>query len=316
MIHFCAIRVLRNAKAIRLTLLLLFTALATQACEICGCSVNGYQFGILPQFKKHFVGVRHQFRSFRSQHLISQQLYILGNQSREYYHSTEVWGRFQVGKKLQLFAFLPYHHFKQVEAGTTSRANGMGDISLMGYYTALNNANQLHRRFKQTLQLGGGIKLPTGRFLPFRGESELNPHLNTGTGSVDYFINGIHTMRYKRIGLTAEASYRINTENQNQFRYGNRLTTAARFFYWKDVSKKVSLLPQVGLSWETADRDHLYADKQPFTGGSITQLVSGIDVFSSHVGVNLGVQIPLQQNLARGLVHTNTQVNVGLTYIF
>lgn len=311
-----AIRALRNAKLIGVLFLLMHVVPNANACEICGCSVNGYQFGILPQFKKHFVGVRHQVRSFRSQHLISQQLYILGNQSREYYHSTELWGRFQVGKKWQLFAFLPYHHFKQEEAGTVSRANGLGDVSLMGYYTVYNTANQFNRTFKQTLQFGGGIKLPTGRFLPFRGETELNPHLNTGTGSVDYFVNGIHTMRYKRFGLTAEASYRINTENRNQFRYGNRLTTAARFFYWKDISKKVSVLPQLGLTWERAQQDYLYSDKQRFTGGSVTQLVSGVDVFSSHLGFSVSYHLPLQQRLARGLVHVNPQVNLGVTYIF
>lgn len=311
-----AIRALRSAKFVGLLLLGVSVVVPAAACEICGCSVNGYQFGILPQFKKHFVGVRHQYRSFRSQHLVSQQLYIYGNQSKEYYHSTELWGRWQAGKRVQLFAFLPYHHFKQVEAGTTSRANGLGDATLMGYYTAFNNAGKLHKTFKQTLQIGGGIKLPTGRFLTNRGEAELNPHLNTGTGSVDYFLNAMHNMRYKRFGLTAEASYRINSLNDYQFRYGNRLTTAARFFYWKDVSKTTSVLPQLGITWERSARDILYTDKQPFTGGTATQLVTGVDVFMPHVAVNLSYHQPIQQNLARGLVTLNPQVMVGLTYIF
>ncbi|MBP8240682.1 MAG: hypothetical protein KAX50_12000 [Saprospiraceae bacterium] len=38
------------------------------ACDVCGCAVGGNYLGILPQFRRHFAGVRFQYRTFDSEH--------------------------------------------------------------------------------------------------------------------------------------------------------------------------------------------------------------------------------------------------------
>ena len=78
------------------------------------------------------------------------------------FNSTELWGRFYAGKKFQLFAFVPYNHFKQIETGVTTIEQGIGDITLAANYTIFNTADDLSKDFKQTVLLGGGVKLPTG----------------------------------------------------------------------------------------------------------------------------------------------------------
>ena len=59
------------------------------ACDVCGCAVSGHQFGILPQFQKHFAGIRYGYRSFKSVHppVFSTDTEKI---SCEYFHTTDL----------------------------------------------------------------------------------------------------------------------------------------------------------------------------------------------------------------------------------
>lgn len=286
------------------------------ACDICGCSINGYHYGILPQFRKNIIGVNYSYRSFSSQHLISETLYILGNRSTEYYNTAELWGRMQVGKRLQLYAFVPVNHYIQREAGTSSKTSGLGDITLAANYILYNSAPQRDKRFKQTLLAGGGIKLPSGKFNNPKTGDELNPSMNTGTGSIDYLAQVIYQCRYGRAGLNTDMNYRVNSNNSRDFRFGNRLTTAARLFYWKDIGKQATLLPNAGILYEHAEKDHHQGEVQAFSGGHITQLVAGLECYRGRLNLGVTYNHPLSQQLSQGLVVMNDQCSVHVNIVF
>ncbi|MDP1051393.1 hypothetical protein, partial [Klebsiella quasipneumoniae] len=80
---------------------------------------------------------------------------------------------------------------------------------------------------------------PTGRFKYDLNSSEevANPNFQLGTGSTDFLLNAIYTVRYNQWGLNTDLTYKINTKNSNQYQYGNKLTTALTAFYTKDVGK-------------------------------------------------------------------------------
>ncbi len=288
------------------------------ACEICGCSGNGYHLGILPQFKKHFIGVRNTYRVFNSQHLISEQLHILGNRSVEYYNTTELWGRYQAGKKTQLFLLVPYNHFVQHEEGKPSqKVQGLGDISLLANHILLNKNAGKMGKLQQTWQAGAGLKLPTGKY-DSNNSDDLNANMNAGTGSVDVLLNTIYTLRYDHLGLNLDMGYRINTENTDAFRYGNRLTGGARVFYWKNIGRamKWSVLPNIGILYDRAAKDHHGEEKQNFSGGAITNLVAGTEIYSGKWALGASWFHPLKQNLSKGLVTMKSQITVNLAYVF
>ncbi len=310
------IKGLLSSKPAAIFLLLVCSMEISFACEICGCSGNGYHYGILPQFRKNILGIRYTNRRFFSQHLISEQLLIPGNTSTEYFSSTELWGRFYLGKKIQLLAFLPFNNFRQVENGVSSTASGPGDMTVAFTYTLFDNASDIGRDFKQTLLAGAGVKLPVGKFNPSSGGGELNPSMNTGTGSVDYLVNTIYTCRYKRTGINADFNYRLNGANKNEFRYGDRITTAAKFFYWKDVGKKTTLLPNAGIMYEKLQEDTHYSDKQHFSGGNITFFTAGLELYTGRINVGCTYNDPLSQQLSRGYVKAKSQFSVTFNYMF
>jgi hypothetical protein len=73
-------------------------------------------------------------------------------------------------------------------------------------------------------------------------------NLQAGTGSTDFIINGIYTIR-KKLGFNAEAIGRINTFNNLQHKFGNRINIGLQAFYWFNVHG-YSLLPHAGFAYE------------------------------------------------------------------
>lgn len=128
------------------TVMVLLTTGSAYACEVCGCSMGGNYFGILPQFHGHFVGLRYQYRSFRSEHvpLFSESEQLI---SHEYFQTAELWGRWNPSKKVQLFAFVPVNFMHKQEAGITTLENGLGDVSLVVNVVLLNTGDDIRKRY-------------------------------------------------------------------------------------------------------------------------------------------------------------------------
>ena len=76
------------------------------ACDACGCGVGSYQFGILPQQTKNFVGIRYQTKSDESTPYHDLQ-------TKEQFQSIEIWGRFYPLKKVQVLALVPVNYNRQ-----------------------------------------------------------------------------------------------------------------------------------------------------------------------------------------------------------
>ena len=71
------------------TLLLIFISFsAAEACDVCGCSLGGNYFGILPMFNKNFVGIRWSQAEFHS--YIAPTQYLAAQQSNDTYQKMEI----------------------------------------------------------------------------------------------------------------------------------------------------------------------------------------------------------------------------------
>ena len=278
------------------------------ACDACGCGVGSYQFGILPQQTKNFVGIRYQTKSDEStpHHDL---------QTKEQFQTMEVWGRFYPLKRVQVLALVPFNYNQQKVGNTVTEVKGLGDALVLVNYNLLNNADSLYQPVKHNLFVGGGLKLPTGYAQAKTEGSEINPNLQLGSGSLDLIANLMYTVRYNRIGLNTNLTYKHNSTNQNEFRFGNKLGAGGVVFSVVNI-KEFALMPNAGFSTEITEKDVHFKQELKESGGRINFLTVGTEFYFKNLSAGVTAQKPLSQHVSEGYVKTNNRFLTHLTFMF
>lgn len=290
-------------------------AISAHACDVCGCRAGNDGMGILPRFSRHFVGVRYNYSPFRSQHLT-----LFENEapihSDEKFHTYTVWGRYVPHERVQVFAFLPYNSVIQQVEGKTVRVEGIGDIILMANYVLFNTTDSMQKnRFKHALQVGGGVKLPTGASNIKQDGLLLNPNLQPGTGATDVLFNMLYTVRLKKFGINAEASYTVKTENTHRYRFGNRLGGVLRGYYRKTFNA-TTFLPNIAATYDYAARDKDLGKTIEYTGTNMLGASGGLDVYFRSFVVGAGVKVPLAGTMGNSYITQKTSYSASIIYLF
>jgi hypothetical protein len=302
-------------KKIILAVALLAATAASYACDICGCSGSGSQyFGILPWYHNNFVGVRYQYKTFTSHHLPLFDGDVAPT-THETFTTTEVWGRFNLNKKLQLFTFIPFNNYKQTGEGADKHVSGLGDVNVMLAYQVVNTGEE-KRNLKQLLQVAGGVKLPTGTFKKSEDTDPLNINLQPGTGSIDVPVSVLYTVRYKKTGVSAEANYRYNNANKDNYIFGDRFSSSVKLFQWANLGNENSLLPNAGVTYEKSFEDFDGTEKNDYSGGHMLSASAGVDAYIKKFVVGVQFQQPLSQRLGSGQIDAHSRINAQLSYRF
>lgn len=303
-------------KKIFLLITITFISIASFACPICGCGVGNFYLGLLPNFKNHFIGVRYQYMSYNTQ--LKDDPSQFGN---DYYKTAEIWSGWSVGKKWQILTFIPYHFNTQNSDDGVKSENGLGDITLLGNYklfhkTKMNTAKRSSTA--QELWVGGGIKLPTGKYHldpnnPDENLGDVNSQM--GTGSVDFLLNSTYNLHLNKFGINATVNYKISTSNNDHYEFGNKFTSYG-FGYYMFNTHGFSILPNVGAMYEHADPNHSDNVKVDLTGGYVALAVTGLEVGYKMINVGTNVQLPFAQNFAEGQTVAKTRGMVHVTFSF
>lgn len=295
----------------KLLLLCLLSAAATiaSACDVCGCSVGGPYFGILPQYHRHAAGLRWYDSRMETRHPESH--HSATGVARDRFRSLELWGRWRPVARVQVLAAMPWHFLESNEDGQVSRENGPGDATLLATYALIDNVQC--GAWRHQWQAGGGVKLPTGRFDAARSD---RPTLQRGSGSWDWLATSIYTLRYRRLGLNTDVTYRRSGENEAGYRYGDRLSAGARLFFWQEWGGGFAVLPNAGVLVETAGKDSDRGEVAQYTGGDCLLATFGADFYRKNISLGATVQLPAAQNLAEGQVKAQPRVVVNLAWLF
>jgi len=279
-------------KIIVLSILLVAVIQHGVACDICGCSLGGNYFGILPLYNKNFIGLRWSQAKFHSYMAPTQNM--SSQHSNDTYNKMEVWGRFYVAKRVQVFAFIPYVYNDMNGSDQNVSAHGLGDINVMTNFVVVNTSDN-KSDFKHMLIGGGGMKLPTGKFSMTDKGKIINRNFQVGTGSLDFNLNVVYTLRYKKTGINVESGYKINTRNRDEYLFGNQYRASAQLFFWHKAGL-FSFLPHGGINYEQAARHRNGEIIQVNTGGSAWLGSGGIDVYIGRVTVGVNYQKPISQH--------------------
>lgn len=293
-----------------LATLLILGAYSMYACDICGCAASGnYYYGIFPNYQKHFAGIRYKFSSYYSTHPDDNTF------GTDYFHTTEVWGRYALNKKIQFYIITPFQYTERIEREEKIHVNGVGDIAITGNYIILNTSEKSNKRWKHFTQLGGGIKLPTGKNNIIQNKQTLPNSLQLGSGSFDLTFNSIYIIRYKKYGLNINLNYRLNTTNSMLYKNGDQLNTSANLFYWINKSR-LSFIPHIGIDFEKKVSDIAKKKKVDYTGGKSILANTGIDIFYQKLSLGCYIQKPIYEYINEGQTTSSLRLTTQLNYYF
>lgn len=307
-------------KKILLLIVCLFTiSYEIRACDICGCGVGSYYIGLLPDFKKRFLGIRYQYKTLRS-HLGpgGTTSYLTTDET---YQTAEIWGGWNIGKRFRVIGFVPVNFNSRENQGTTMSKSGIGDIAVVGYYQLLDlQSNVLNNKLLvQSLWIGGGIKAPTGRYEPSeRKVNEDTPNnFQLGTASTDFTINAMYDIRLMDVGVNANVSYKMNTNNKYDYRYGNKFTANLLAYYKIRIADQFTIAPNAGLLMETATRDTEAGKYQvDVSGGHSLLATGGFEATCKTISVGANYQPVISQQLADSRVKAGNRAMVHVSYLF
>jgi hypothetical protein len=307
-------------KRIIILLICLLTGFCeVRACDICGCGVGSYYIGILPDFKKRFLGLRYQYKTLRS-HLGpgGTTSYLTTDET---YQTAELWGGWNIGKRFRVLGFIPLNFNSRENQGATMRKSGIGDIAIVGYYQLLDKQQTIlnSKLLVQSLWIGGGIKAPAGKYEPTeRQENEDTPNnFQLGTASTDFTLNAMYDVRLMDVGINANVSYKVNTTNKYDYRYGNKFSANILTYYKFRITEKVTIAPNAGILYETAAKDR--EDKKyqvDISGGHSLMATTGIEATFGSISVGANFQPLISQQLADKRIKAGNRGMVHVTYLF
>ncbi|MNK03317.1 hypothetical protein D3C87_211620 [compost metagenome] len=288
-----------NIKKIIIAAILL-SPLSVLACDICGCGVGSYYIGILPEYNKRFIGLRYQHKNLQTH--LGPQGQTTPLTTDETYQTAELWGGWNIGTKFRVLAFIPYNFNKRSSQASAGAKNGLGDIALMGYYNLFTQTTTFKSKLLvHSLWLGAGIKAPTGKYETSErlAVQETPNNFQLGTASTDFTINAAYDVRLNDLGVNFNANYKMNTANKHEYRYGNKLTTNALFYYKFRLFHKLTIAPNAGVLYETAAKD-VENDKYEMdvSGGYSTSVITGFELAMSKFSLGANYQNVVSQELA------------------
>jgi len=290
-------------KKLLIAFLLGVNYIPASACDVCGLGTSNYNPLLFPHLSKHYLSVNYLHRLY---HTHSEE-----GINKAHLNTFFISGQYSINEKLQLVAMLPYQVNKQEIAGTTRNLKGAGDLTLLANYRLWMKQG---RSNTQTLTVGGGFKLPTGKYTASKSGTIEDQNFQLGTGSVDYMLNASYRLSYRRWVFSAVGSYKYNTENKQNYRYGDIWATGATAVYRKEL-KDFSISPYLQIMKEIQLRDADDHIIQKHSGGSVLYSGGGFDVNTRKFSIGANHQFAAKQNLLQGEINAKPRLSIHFSIV-
>lgn len=285
---------------------------ASTPCDTCDIPLNGGYMGILPQFKRHFIGIRYDALSITGSH---SHMGSTAQTSQIYYHTWNIWAGLKLHKRVDLFVGVPIHYFMQNISPSKREVGGPGDIWTLVQYQLLRSKDLSKKKMKYSLMVGGGIKLPTGRYNAYDTLGFYDRNMQPGTGSWDFLVSSTYTMRWNAWGLNTNVNARFSTMNPDNYLYGHQMNAGVKGFYW-GKGEKISVLMSAGFLYDFKGKDNYLRQTLPNSGGHALYGTTSIDLYLKRFTIGTEFKVPIYTDLAKGTIKTGAQIMGQVAVMF
>ena len=290
-------------KKLLIAFLIGLTSMPAYACDICGLGTSNYNPFLFPHLSKNYLSLNYLHRQY---HIHADEGLV-----KEKITSIAISTQYSVTEKLQLVAIVPYQLNNQQNWYGSSNIKGLGDITLMGNYRLFMHQG---RSNTQTVVVGGGVELPTGNYTAIESKAIEDQNFQLGTGSIDYLLNASYCLSYRKWVFSAIGSYKYNTQNKDNYRYGDVLTAGATAVYRKEL-KNFSVAPYVQLMNETQMEDANNHILQNHSGGSALFTGGGIDINTRKIAFGANYQFAAALNLSKGEIVAKPRLSAHISFL-
>jgi hypothetical protein len=277
-------------------------------CDACGCSASGGSLGFSSMLNTNFVGLRYFHQSYSSRDgIFANSPWVAEN-----FNTVQLWSKIPVTEKIQLAVLIPYHfHNRELKVGL-DEIQGVGDASIIATYSIYKTLKD-STTFTHNIQVGAGVKLPTGKFEEANNAGTVNQSFQLGTGSWDYLFVSEYVIKKKNIGLNSMINYTYKTENQKQYQFGNQLNYGSTLFYVVDANT-IQLVPQIGIAGEVYASNKQYGQLIQNTAGDVLFSKFGLEAGRNKLSVGVSAMLPINQNLASGNIEAKYRWTFNFNY--
>ncbi len=303
------------------TALIVFSSFTLSACDFCNCYL-----GLNPGYNKNTIGFRSSLR-YASLYIPAQNLRVthLGNDTPapiiggtldEAFASFDLFARIYPVAKLQVIADLPYTINTLAYDGMSSTRSAFGDFTIMALYQIVNTRAVDSTSVRHRVFAGGGVKFPTGKYIaPSEVTIPMSDHLYSGTGSTDFIFAASYIGKYQKWGWNADVSYKVNSKNNSDYKFGNTTNLNPRLFYEVNA-KTLKIYPHLGAAFEAGEKDEDNGIKQNATGGNLIWGTAGIDFYYDSISLSTDARMPISHNLPDGMPIDKSLLMVSLNIHF
>ncbi|MFT5642092.1 MAG: hypothetical protein ACI9A7_002200 [Cyclobacteriaceae bacterium] len=288
-----------------------------KSCDACGGSLGNSYFGLLPQMSTSFIGMNYSYSRFSAQMRFNSEV-LEDEISDDSFSRFEVNARFKLYDRLQASIIIPYS-FNQMDGSHQKiKDHGIGDPSVLLFYRFFNKSSDDKLSINQTLLIGVGVKLPFGQFDKQEEEEVINRNFQLGSGSIDYIMTVNHTLMFENMGLNADLSLKLNSQNADDYTFGNQFTVSSNIFWVKKFTKLI-LVPIVGAYFEYGGIHKEGLVEQSNTGGEVFMSNTGLQFMWNKLTLNASYKIPIYQrfnsdNIA--IIKSENRLSMSFNYNF
>lgn len=120
---------------------------------------------------------------------------------------------------------------------------------------------------------------------------------------------------WNKSGVVTNAAYRVNTANQQSYKFGNRAYINTSYYYTFTLSG-LKLKPNAGFNFQSNAINTFDGSEVADSNGYNVNSTIGLNALRNKIGINAMAFVPIAQNMYDGQTKLQSRMIVGLTYSF